>query len=89
MTSTFDLDAFKAFVAGKPRDEVYDSMDTRACAVFQFFTSRGVDPWDDPAADRARWDLEWDLMEQLHAAPYTFGALADRLAAISKATPNV
>ena len=36
MSGSFDIEAFKAFVASKPADEKYDGCDPYECALAQF-----------------------------------------------------
>lgn len=83
MSKKFDLDAFKAFVASKPADKAYP-ITTGRCALAQFgfpgvasvnLHKYGIGTeiyhaaiWDGPIA---ACDADY----------YTFGALADRLAA--------
>lgn len=83
MTSVFepfDLEKFRAFVAGKPAEETYDACNSKACALGQFGL-RGV-IWPHAQA--------MGMSEPLYDAitcerPFTFGALLDRLNTLTPA----
>lgn len=76
MTKQFDLDAFIAFVAGKPADEVYDPLHSHRCALAQF-GFRDAE-WGDPRIPEGVY-----LIATSEVDDPTFGALHKRLTAIA------
>lgn len=83
---------FKAWVRTKPADELYCYGDNDNCAMGQFLLDSGLclnprvggDYWRDgslPLLERNLHPLPERLRAALSRAPYTFGALAERLGA--------
>lgn len=81
MAWQFDLEAFKAFVAGKPAGETYDQGHAGMCALAQF----GF-PW----AGRGNLEYQGIPFAVYEAAVYeascdnSFGALSQRLSSLSE-----
>lgn len=75
MTGKFDVEAFEAFCRSKPADEKYEASDSRRCALARF-----------GFPDVLSCDLdERGIPSEVYTAaigfsPFTFSALADRLA---------
>lgn len=80
MSKQFDLEAFKAFVAGKPADEEYDFTNSSRCAVAQYQKLNGT--YRGQLYSRELDDLHPGLLDAL-VGEETFGALSSRLEGVS------
>jgi len=83
------IERFEAFARSKPADETYRPTSSRICAFTQFCATESIDKGE---AAKRFWKLPCDLQVAILGVPTiedgsdnaveTFGALADRLAAL-------
>jgi hypothetical protein len=82
----FSVEEFLAWVRTKPASAQYNYYSTCGCALGQFCEANGFDWAGNGKTFRARNNLETAYREQLNGFPWTFGALAARLEAL---TPTI
>lgn len=69
---------FLTFVESKPKDEEYDYCSSSTCAFAQFARAYKI-----PNPDRFSYEIPEPIKSLIGSRPWTFGALADRLRALS------